>query len=429
MRTDINNKKTITIASIFCILAVMLAVTACGSGKNKAEVKDVTDTQIATMSNAASETPSVPVTKNEATDAIVKDNESGELVINSESENVSVSENENGEKIATVKTETGEEIQVVVKDDGTGKLTVDNSKTVDKDGKVVSAAESGNKDNGKNTEIEVDDNGNVVIKTTVTPVNTNTPASTKAPSDTGNKQETTSGGSQTGSGTGNTGSSNTGSSNTGTGNGTTTAPKVSVTPAATSTEPTPKPATVAPTQAPVATPTTHVHNWVVSGSYTDHYDATYKWEYYVDSFTNKENIDIWTGYNYEYPMYDNKNELECGFVELYEYTVTETGEITGQTWNETHYGIKPTAWAYSEAEADPENFKYFVKATRSYDDNVRAYMRGKYWHRFDNYSPLVVEFTDYYENSRKVVDQPAYDLVTTIYTCCCGETKSETVKK
>jgi len=86
----------------------------------------------------------------------------GEIVVDTKSKDVTISSDDKGNQIASIKTEDGDEIKVVVKtDEKTGQVVIDDTKTVSDDGKTV-VVPSGSTEKEQAPAIKVDDNGNIV---------------------------------------------------------------------------------------------------------------------------------------------------------------------------------------------------------------------------------------------------------------------------
>jgi len=92
------------------------------------------------------------------TDAITTDDK-GNVIIDTDSDNVSLKKNEDGTEIATIKTDNGKEVKVVVKQTEDGETIIDTSKVVDDKGEVQKATPT-----TKPTVI-VADNGDVTVST------------------------------------------------------------------------------------------------------------------------------------------------------------------------------------------------------------------------------------------------------------------------
>ena len=232
-------KKFITIISIIATLAL----TACGNTDTPK-----TDEIIATNSVATESTTEAEETKVESADVeSVKTNNDGEAVIDTNNDEVTITETEDGDKIATIKTEDGNEVKVAVKTNENGETVIDTTKVVKDNGKVETAKPD------EKVEVKVDDNGNTTITTTTT-----------KPTPSEDKPATTTSATTTAK--------------------VTEAPKPTTTEAPKATE-TPKPTTTeAPkvTEAPkptTTTPTTtaHTHNWVAVNK-TVHHDEVGHWE-------------------------------------------------------------------------------------------------------------------------------------------------------
>ena len=241
-------KKFITIISIIATLAL----TACGNTDTPK-----TDEIIATNSVATESTTEAEETKVESADVdSVKTNNEGEAVIDTNNDEVTITETEDGDKIATIKTEDGNEVKVAVKTNENGETVIDTTKVVKDNGKVETAKPD------EKVEVKVDDNGNTTITTTTTkPTHsedkpaTTTSATTTAKVTEAPKPTTTEAPKVT------TPKATEAPKPT-----TTEAPKVTTTPKATEV---PKPTT---TTAPA-----HTHNWVAVNK-TVHHDEVGHWE-------------------------------------------------------------------------------------------------------------------------------------------------------
>ena len=237
-------KKFITIISIIATLAL----TACGNTDTPK-----TDEIAATNSVATESTTEAEETKVESADVeSVKTNDEGDAVIDTNSDEVTITETEDGDKIATIKTEDGNEVKVAVKTNDNGETVIDTTKVVKDNGKVETA-----KSNEK-VEVKVDDKGNTTITTTTTPTpSEDKPATTTSATTTAKVTEAPK------------------PTATETPKATTTS-KVTETPKPTTTEApkvteTPKPTSTTPTT------TAHTHNWVAVNK-TVHHDEVGHWE-------------------------------------------------------------------------------------------------------------------------------------------------------
>lgn len=190
-------KKTriaIIIALVMALTVTVIAMVSCG----KKETKNTTAVKTASDGNSSSDEAPKTVVKEEVTteelktDDITVDNETGELVVNIDSDNVELVENDNGEKAVIITDDkTGEKTTVAVKEGNDGKIVVDNSKQASVDNKTgevkvtnTPAPTSTEKAGTTKTETKVivDDSGNVSIvkEKTVTVTVTVTPTSVPA---------------------------------------------------------------------------------------------------------------------------------------------------------------------------------------------------------------------------------------------------------
>ena len=217
-------KKFITIISIIATLTL----TACGNTDTPK-----TDEIIATDSVAAESTAEAEETKVESADVeSVKTNNEGEAVIDTNNDEVTITETEDGDKIATIKTEDGNEVKVAVKTNENGETIIDTTKVVKDNGKVETAKSD------EKVEVKVDDKGNTTITTKTKPTpSEDKPATTTSVTTTAKATEAPK-------------------------PTTTEAPKVTTTSKATEA---PKPTTTTPTT------TAHTHNWVAVNK-TVHHD-------------------------------------------------------------------------------------------------------------------------------------------------------------
>ena len=92
------------------------------------------------------------------TDAITTDDK-GNVIIDTDNDNVSLKKNEDGTEIATIKTDNGKEVKVVVKQTEDGETIIDTSKVVNDKGEVQKATPT------TKPTVTVADNGDVTVST------------------------------------------------------------------------------------------------------------------------------------------------------------------------------------------------------------------------------------------------------------------------
>ncbi len=118
---------------ITVIIMVSSCIISCGNSGKKNTLKASPD---------YAEKEVIEIVKETGTDTdAIKVNDEGEFIIDDKSKDVKLEKTVTGEEIATIKTEKGEEIKVVVKtDEKTGEKIIDSSKTITKDNKATLSA-------------------------------------------------------------------------------------------------------------------------------------------------------------------------------------------------------------------------------------------------------------------------------------------------
>ena len=174
-------------------MTCLFSFTACGNkgttenlskgetAKGTASIADGSDTG---SIQAAAKEPGVtvkaePVVTETDADAMRTDEE-GNIIIDAGNESVKLTENEDGTGTAVITKEDGTEIEVAVKKDNSGKLVVDTTKDITV---MQPSAGGGSADTPAVTtsKLKVDDNGNVRVVTTATPIPTATLKATETP--------------------------------------------------------------------------------------------------------------------------------------------------------------------------------------------------------------------------------------------------------
>lgn len=392
-------KKFITIISIIATLAL----TACGNTDTPK-----TDEIIATNSVATESTTEAEETKVESADVdSVKTNNEGEAVIDTNNDEVTITETEDGDKIATIKTEDGNEVRVAVKTNENGETVIDTTKIVKDNGKVEVAKPD------EKVEVKVDANGNTTITTTTTKPTpsedkpaTTTSATTTAKVTEAPKPTTTEAPKVTNAPT------------------TTEAPKPTVTEAPKVTT-TPK-----ATEAPKPTTTAHTHNWVAVNK-TVHHDEVGHWETKNKPYT----VTI---------LYSGKviNSKEHGRPTFYDglkavgcwnssyVTILDGNWKTGTNFTSVEFGMCISSIDFDILDAIDEY--YDCGSTTSC--KKRTIMETTYnsWDELSNdlafyKSEFGLDLSYAKENCYEktwVVDKAAYDeTVVDHYECSCGATK------
>ena len=169
---------------IISILSVIFGSCAC-SPINNSTTNSAESSVVETTSPENNETDTEISTTEETIETNVFSNDGSEIIVDTDKSNVEISETSDGTKVATVKTDDGKEVKVAVKEDESGKTVVDTSKVINDEGQVENSADS-----SKNkTEVKVNDDGKVTIKTEVSvPVETSKNNSTNSkPSETSKK--------------------------------------------------------------------------------------------------------------------------------------------------------------------------------------------------------------------------------------------------
>ena len=169
---------------IISILSVIFGSCSC-SPINNSTTNSAESSVVETTSPENNETDTEISTTEETIETNVFSNDGSEIIVDTDKSNVEISETSDGTKVATVKTDDGKEVKVAVKEDESGKTVVDTSKVINDEGQVENSADS-----SKNkTEVKVNDDGKVTIKTEVSvPVETSKNNSTNSkPSDTSKK--------------------------------------------------------------------------------------------------------------------------------------------------------------------------------------------------------------------------------------------------
>lgn len=172
---------------IISILSVIFGSCSC-SPINNSTTNSAESSVVETTSPENSENNTEISTTEETIETNVFSNDGSEVIIDTDKSNVEISETSDGTKVATVKTNNGKDVKVAVKKDESGKTVVDTSKVINDEGQVENSADS-----SKNkTEVKVNDDGKVTIKTEVSvPVETSKNNSTNSkPSDTSKTAET-----------------------------------------------------------------------------------------------------------------------------------------------------------------------------------------------------------------------------------------------
>lgn len=175
------------------IMTCLFSFTACGNkgttenlskgetAKGTASIADGSDTS--SIQAAAKEqgvtVKAEPVVTETDSDAMRTDEE-GNIIIDAGNESVKLTENEDGTGTAVITKEDGTEIEVAVKKDNSGKLVVDTTKDIT----VMQPSAGGGSADAPaviTSKLKVDDNGNVRVVTTATPIPTATLKATETP--------------------------------------------------------------------------------------------------------------------------------------------------------------------------------------------------------------------------------------------------------
>lgn len=305
-------------------------------------------------------------------------NENGDAVLNPDDSNIEIEETESGDKIATIKSEDGSEVKVVVKEDSNGNTVIDTTKVVTDNGTVKKA------DNDSKTEVKVDDKGSVTVVTTIPdtkesessskPVVTTT---TYDPTVETPKSITTTYDPTVTPKTTTTKTTTTPKVTTAPKPTTTTEPKVTTTPAPTTTE------------APKPTTTAHTHSWSPVYKTVNH-DAEYQTKTY---------------WMYMPAFYQGADPTHISFGPN-RITPTKTG------WYSRYTDYDLLCWHYGSLENVPNEYK--VEWINK--DTCGNYgLSSSAWNNIakTGYDGLSIETTDYWGN--KCVFNPNLDVLVTIH--------------